>query len=298
MTLVVTLYVLFVLFGSGLASFLAPVEEGRRHRTGFILFAILSLAIPFVGASLSVIYAMAMRSVQHRIHEAEVEAIHLPPSTRDFRLRPSTATPGGIAARLRGSRDPKQKVEALSQVMSSRFIDQYDLLRSALKDEVEEVRLLSYAALDQREQENTELLIDLQRRIDEMPASAILKRLQGYRAWIRWNIDHSISQDLAEPVVYSERHEAEREMVHSVEEDPSLLSALRYLERGQAQKAHSALDQALHEKVAGSIVCPHLAAARYIQGDLEGVRKAYRHYPELTLSTRYGPSYRYWTLAE
>lgn len=294
MMAVAALYFLFFLFGTVLASFLAPIEEGKRCLTGFILFGILSLAIPFMGALLAVIYAMALRSVRHRIHEAEVEAIHLPPPVRDLRLRPSTATPGGIAARLYGSRDPKQRVDALSQVMSSRFIDQYRLLRSALKDEAEEVRLLSYAALDQREQENTELLIDLQRRIDEKPAFALLTRLQGYLAWLRWNIDHSVSQELAEPDVHTDGHEVERNRVRCDEEEPSLLCALRCLERGQAQKARSALDQALHEGVAGSIVSPHLAAVHYIQGDLEGLRKAYQHYPELTLSTRYGPSYRYW----
>jgi hypothetical protein len=288
--------ILLSLLATALASLLVPVVDRKGRRLAVALFFPLAVALPFIGALLALVYALALRSVAHRVRDAEGEAIRVPPPARDFRLRPSPVAPGAITARLQGARDTQQRVEALSQIMSSRFAEQLRLLRSALRDEAEEVRLLAYAALDQREQENTEMLVDLQRRIAAQPMGPLSRRLREYLAWLRWNIEHSVSQELAEPDVRLDDvraadRSAEKE---NLQEAPPLLLGLRALEGGQPDAALTYFDAAQQEGVDAAILAPHRAAAQYLRRDLRAVREVYRRHPELSVSPRYGSSYRFW----
>ncbi|WP_348550133.1 hypothetical protein [Acidithiobacillus sp.] len=288
--------ILLALLASFLASFLVPVIDRKGRRLAAALFFLLAVALPLIGALLALVYALALRSVAHRVRDAEVEPIRVPPPARDFRLRPSPVAPGAITARLQGARDSQQRVEALSQIMSSRFAEQLRLLRSALRDEAEEVRLLAYAALDQREQENTEMLVDLQRRIAEQPTGPLSRRLREYLAWLRWNIEHSVSQELAEPQVRrDEVRAADRPMgLENAQEAPPLLQGLRALERGWPDDALVYFDAAQKQGVDPAILAPHRAAAHFLRRDFRALQDVYRRHPELSVSPRYGSSYRFW----
>jgi hypothetical protein len=279
-----------------LASALVPVSDRRARYLAVVLFTLLSIVLPLIGALLSLVYALSLRSVAHRIHEADVEPIHLPPPARDFRLRPSKMNPGAIAARLQNSRDSAQRVEALSQIMSARSIEPLRLLRGALRDEAEEVRLLAYAALDRREQDNTEMLIALRKKIAETPSGPLSRRLTEYLAWLRWNIDHSVSRELAEPAVHLEQFSASLPLAETDvrEEDPPLLLGLQALENGMPGQALEHFDRARELGVEGSVLAPRRAAAHYLRRDLRALRAEYEAYPEILLSPRYGPSFRFW----
>ena len=280
------------------ASLLTPVAPGARRVFSTVLYLVMALAMPFIGAILIVAYAAALRSVHRKIDRAEVEPIHVPPAARDFRLQLSAAAPGGIAGRLAGSRDPRQRVAALSQIASSRFFDQYRLLRAALKDEAEEVRLLAYAALDQREHENTELLISLRRQIDAARGTRLVQRLRGYHAWLQWSIDHSISREMADPRARAQGNAGAPAPGAGRDDDQNgtlpLLAGLRHLETGDSAQAVAALLDARRRGVGDAIVAPYLAAAYYADHDIPALRRLYADHPELVLSSRYGPSHRFW----
>jgi hypothetical protein len=277
---------------------LTPIAAGERTVFATVLYLAVALTMPFIGSILILAYAATLRSVRGRIDRADVEPIQLPPAVRDLRLQPSPAAPGGIAGRLAGSRDPRQRVAALSQIVSSRFFDQYRLLRAALKDEAEEVRLLAYAALDQREHENTELLISLRRQIDAARDTRLLQRLRGYHAWLQWSIDHSISREMADPRVRSQAS-AGAPAPHAGQDDADnatlpLLAGLHHLEAGDSAPAVAALLDARRRGVGEAIVAPYLAAAYYAERDIPALRRIYAEHPELVLSPRYGPSHRFW----
>ncbi|WP_308390002.1 hypothetical protein [Acidithiobacillus sp. AMEEHan] len=296
MILVAILYFFVALAASLGASVIAPRERALRGwLPAWLLFLLLSVFLPFLGAVLAVSYAIALRSVRHRIHVAAVEPILVPAPARDLRLRISVASEGAVAGRLRGSRNLGQRVEALSQIVSSRFAEQTRLLRSALRDEAEEIRLLAYAALDQREQENTELLLDLQQDIEHSSSPRLRQRLQEYLAWLRWNIDHTDSRELADPLLRKE--EAKPELGfddQAVEPAPAMLRGLRALEIGAAGQALELFRQAEQANVAPSVLAPYRAAALYLQRDIQGLQSVYADHPEMALSPRYAASYRFW----
>ncbi len=293
-------YLFFSLLGMVLASWLVPVITRKDYGLAIVLFAGLCLTLPIAGSLLAVAYALALRSVEHRAQEADIEPILLPSPARDFRLRFSTAAPGAIAARLRGSKDPQQRVEALSLVMGSRFFDQYQMLRSALRDEFEEVRLLAYAALDQREQENTEMLLELQQRIQNHPGKQA-PRFREYLAWLRWNMEHSRSREIADPqtgLLEAKLADVSEERSASLEPEPPLLLGLRALEAGRAKEALQFFAKAQDIGVDAAILAPHQAAAHYLCRDLRALREIYHRHPELSISSRYGLSYAFWQLRD
>nr|ATZ76382.1 putative inner membrane exopolysaccharide export protein PelE [uncultured Acidithrix sp.] len=277
---------------------LTPFVAGERRMFATVLYLVVALAMPFIGVVLIIAYAATLRRVHRKIDRAEVEPVQLPPAVRDFRLQPSAAAPGGIAGRLAGSRDPEQRVAALSQIVSSRFFDQYRLLRAALKDEAEEVRLLAYAALDQREHENTELLISLRRQIDAARGTRLVQRLRGYHAWLQWSIDHSISREMADPRARAQGNAGAPAPGAGRDDDQNgtlpLLAGLRHLETGDSAQAVAALLDARRRGVGDAIVAPYLAAAYYADHDIPALRRLYADHPELVLSSRYGPSHRFW----
>ncbi len=282
------------------AAILVPVADRKDRGLAVLLFGLLCLALPLVGAALTLAYAVTLRSIAHRMGEAETEPIVVPPPVRDFRLRPTQVAPGAIAARLQGAEDSQQRLGALSLITSSRFAEQLRLLRHALQDEAEEVRLLAYAALDQREQENTEILIDLQRQIARCPPGPVSQRLRDYLAWLHWNIDHSVSQELADPRVLLTESDVPRRSENTAVsgEEPLFLLGLRALEGAHASAAIECFDAAQQKGVDSVILAAHRAAAYFLLGDLQALRETYQRHPEILISPRYGASCGFWLGAE
>ncbi|WP_215863227.1 hypothetical protein [Acidithiobacillus concretivorus] len=262
-----------------------------------LLFVIIASVIPLFGPVVILVYAIFLRTVAWQLHEPELEPIKLPPVMRDVRLTTSTVAPGSVAARLRHSRDPRQRLAAVSQIAESQFFNQSQLLRGALSDDAEEVRLLAYAALDRREQENTELLIHLNAQQTHAHEARTLRRIQDSRQWLYWNIHHSEAREMAMPSSAGASTKWEPDYTTMDHDSPSmkLLMGLHLLETGKVDKAISEMKNAEAKKIASSIVAPHIASAYFQSRNIEKIFDIYRAHPELKLSPRYGPSFSFWT---
>ncbi len=296
-------YLLYWLAGTAAAYFICPAGAGGKKRFAGLTLAVIATAIPFFGPVLSVAYAAALRSNWHRVMEPDLEEIKLPEHARDSRLIPSSLAAGSATARLRGSRDPRQKMEVLSRITDSRIADQHQILRSALSDSAEEVRLLAYAALDRREEENAGLVMKLERQMRSAVSPVLQDRLKQYRRWLDWNIAHAVSKDLAEPepghAVASTQIGAttERDTPADAGQETvpvNLLDGLQSLEQGDAQSAISHLTLALDAGVAGPVVAPPLAAAYFLERKYDKIVEVYQKYPELAFSPHYSGSFGLW----
>ncbi len=282
-----------------LTSYLIVAKTGQTvdKRFPLLLFVIIASVIPLFGPVVILVYAIFLRSVAWRLHEPELEPVKLPPVMRDIRLTTSTVAPGSVAARLRHSRDPRQRLAAVSQIAESQFFNQSQLLRGALSDEAEEVRLLAYAALDRREQENTELLIHLNAQQTHAHEAGTLRRIQDSRQWLYWNIHHTEAREMATPSSAGAPTKWEPDYANMDHDSPSmkLLMGLHLLETGKVDKAISEMKSAEAKKIASSIVAPHLASAYFRSRNVDKMFDIYRAHPELKLSPRYGPSFSFWT---
>ncbi|MBE7563173.1 hypothetical protein H7F10_09485 [Acidithiobacillus sp. HP-6] len=282
-----------------LTSYLIVAKTGQTvdKRFPLLLFVIIASVIPLFGPAVILVYAIFLRSVAWRLHEPELEPVKLPPVMRDIRLTTSTVAPGSVAARLRHSRDPRQRLAAVSQIAESQFFNQSQLLRGALSDEAEEVRLLAYAALDRREQENTELLIHLNAQQTHAHEAGTLRRIQDSRQWLYWNIHHTEAREMATPSSAGAPTKWEPDYANMDHDSPSmkLLMGLHLLETGKVDKAISEMKNAEAKKIASSIVAPHLASAYFRSRNIDKMFDIYRAHPELKLSPRYGPSFSFWT---
>ncbi len=298
-------YFLYWLVGIASAYLICPAgAEGKKGFAGLML-AIIATAIPFFGPVVSVVYAFVLRGIQHRAMEPDLENITVPEHARDSRLVQSSATAGSATARLKGSRDPRRRMEVLTHISDSRLAAQHQILRSALSDSAEEVRLLAYAALDRREEENAGLVMKLEQQMQTAESPEMLGRLRQYRRWLDWNIAHAVSRDTAEPETgrpAAEIHPAaspgkEVPQTAAGQEIPSmsLLQGLESLEKGEAQAAIMHLERAMEAGVAAPIIAPPLAAAYFLVRRYDKIMDVYQHVPELALSPRYAASAGLWT---
>ncbi len=282
--------------------FILPRSRTGAHKNSAIIIAIIiATVIPLFGPLITLIYTIFLRSVLARVYEPDIQAIELPALMRDVRLSASTAAPGSISARLRYSKDPRQRLEAISQIAESQFFEQYELLRNALSDDVEEVRLLAYAALDRREQENAELLMHLDTQLKIAHQPTMRRRLQDYRQWLDWNISHSVSRDVAEPRVEfksTQKTNSDSSGENDNSASMDLLRGLQLLEADEPEAALASLKRAENRRIARPITAPPLAAAYFKTGSIENIRAIYLASPELQLSPRYGYSMLYWTGAK
>ncbi|PKY12205.1 hypothetical protein B1757_00205 [Acidithiobacillus marinus] len=285
-------WLLLVLF-----SFLViPKSEAAQQKLfSFSLIVIIATTIPLFGPVIVFVYAFFLRSILRQAHAPIVEKIQLPAVMRDARLTLSTIAPGSVSARLRHSRDPRQRLEAISQIADSQFYSQSQLLRGALSDDAEEVRLLAYAALDRREQENTELLINLNKQIKLTRNSKTLIRMQDYKQWIYWNIRHSAVQEITTAASPSStKRSVDTTRIYHQSPSMKMLQGLDALQLGEVDEAITHLQDAEKSNIAGSTIAPYLAAAYFKKKNMDKLREIYRKYPEIYLSSRYGPSISYW----
>ncbi|WP_215842481.1 HEAT repeat domain-containing protein [Acidithiobacillus montserratensis] len=293
---VVLIYSLYWLLLILFSLFIIPKSEKVMQKLySSFLIIIMATIIPLFGPFVVFVYAVFLRSILRQVHEPNVEKIQIPSIMRDARLTMSTAAPGSIAARLRHARNPRQRLEAISQIADSQFSSQSQLLRGALSDDAEEVRLLAYAALDRREQENTELLIHLNKQMKLVNEPKILKRIQDSRYWLYWSISHSEAHETTSDTTPSfSKWEPEFLNISHDSASMKMLFGLYLLQVNKIDEAITSLKAAENSNIAGAVIAPYLASAYFYKRDLKKIREIYRQHSELRLSPRYGPSMSYW----
>ncbi|MBU2755312.1 hypothetical protein HFU84_12455 [Acidithiobacillus sp. CV18-2] len=112
---------------------------------------------------------------------------------------------------------------------------------------------------------------------------------------MHWNIEHTDSRELADPVLRKEETKPELGPDdQAVEQAPAMLRGLRALEMGAVGQAMELFQQAEQANVASSVLAPYRAAALYRQRDVRRLQMLYRKHPEVLLSPRYSASYRFW----
>ncbi|MGK7346448.1 MAG: hypothetical protein ACNS63_11650 [Candidatus Nitrospinota bacterium M3_3B_026] len=133
---------------------ITPKRYSERRGAGFLLFFSLAFFMPFLGAlgvAAGVMTAFHFPKKQKTRYWRSVGAPELPYSP--IRVSPTPEYgEGGVAAILRNTRDSAKKIKAV--MAADRMRDErmaVSILRQALKDSDDDVRLLAYSSLSRRE---------------------------------------------------------------------------------------------------------------------------------------------------
>lgn len=264
--------------------------------------AVLVLALPVVGAA--VLAFVAWPSWRRRPENASAALVEvaLPDGSEEIDDTPLDAAPRARSIRelLRDTESPDERVRA---VMTLRHMDArraVPLLRLAFSHENEDVRLLAFGILEQREKRLRARIEQNQSRLAGAGSEAGARPARWHRRLARdhWELVYGgfVSGDL-EPVVLAQaRDHAQAALVREPDAKMAVLLARIYLRRRQPEAAQAYLEQARRAGLPAASAAPLLAEAAFqrrrfgeIAAILRGVERAELRRPELE------PVAEYWT---
>ncbi|MBI2779152.1 MAG: hypothetical protein HYX62_05120 [Gammaproteobacteria bacterium] len=260
---------------------LLPTPYREPRSTGLLCLFSIGFFIPFLGALGLFTTTLLALYLPKRTRIAPWEVTQFP----DLPYRPLVISPqplygeGGLAAVLRHAADPDKRHQAVMATRHMRDQEAIPILRLALKDAVDDVRLLAYSMLSGKEQV-------INARIKEQ-----LSRLQQEAdAALRTQLHHHIAQDywelaylgLAEGEVLIHVLNTAREHVEAALElrtDAPGLHFLRgriLLHQGHIKGARDAFTKAQSVGLPAVEVLPYLAEVAFRERRFQDVRAALR----------------------
>jgi hypothetical protein len=179
---------------------------------------------------------------------------------------------------LRHSEDPALRLKA---VMASRQMPDrlaIPILDIALKDQVDDVRLLAYSMLDGKERVIFDRIKDLSRKLDDLGEGA-----RRERAFIRlrlaqeyWELAYlglAHGKVLLHVLSQAEEHLQAVLEIDAADAGALLLLGRVHLKRGETVEAAARLRQARDAGMPGEVVAPYLAEVAFLSRDFDGVRR-------------------------
>jgi hypothetical protein len=263
--------------------------------------ALLMLALPAVGAAILAFVAWPSWTRKFPSRAAGVIEVSLPDGSIESE-DPTSVEPAPqrrpIRQLLREADSPEQRVHA---VMTLRHMDArraVPLLREAFSHESEDVRLLAFGILEQREKRLRSRIKLSESRLLGTPPLELAARQHRLLARDHWELVYSgfVSGDL-EPVVLRKASEhATTALAHEADASMAVLLARIHLRQKQPEQAWAWLERADRGGLGRASSAPLFAEAAFqmrrfddIPAILRGVRRAELRRPELE------PVAEFWT---
>lgn len=248
--------------------------RGAPLRAGSFLFT-LQFAVPFLGSLgvfTGVLLALYLPRSSREIPWQEIALPELPYQPVDMD-RQIIYSEGGLRQVLRDAATPDKRLEALLATRQMSGPEAVEILREALRDPVDDVRLLAYSMLEQKEKRLVTEAGRLQTALQgkrESDWETLSRRL----AQIWWEIAYlGLAQgSLRLHYLHSARGVLQAMVVeHSRHNDWRLLGRVE-LALGDTALAEQAFEAALTEGASAHVVYPYMAEVAFLRRDFDKVR--------------------------
>ncbi|WP_241264497.1 tetratricopeptide repeat protein [Marinobacter daepoensis] len=264
-----------LVFTLALLVFMPARYRQQRWLPAIFLFS-LQFAIPLVGSLgvfAGILLALYLPRSSRELPWQQVPIPELPyrPTDMDNQV---VYTEGGLRQVLREANDPAKRLKALlaSRQMSGR--EGVNILREALKDPVDDVRLLAYSMLEQREkalvQEAERLQTQLAQTTEPKPVKQMNRRLA--QTW--WETAYlGLAQGSLRQYYLEKSRELLIKLVATYDEpaDWQLLGRVE-LALGKPDQARDAFEVAIDNGARQEHILPYLAEIAFLDQDYQRVR--------------------------
>lgn len=255
---------------------LLPERYRGQPVTSILFLFLLQFAVPFIGSvgvALGILLALYLPRSQREVPWQSIEIPELPfrPVEMENQLLYSE---GGLRQVLREAQDPDKRLTALmaSKQMAER--DAVALLREALTDKVDDVRLLAYSMLEEKEKKLARRANQLQQGLARAEQSQIVQ-MERRLAQVWWEMAYlGLAQGGLKTYYLQNTRTIPRRLVErrSHPNDWRLLGRTA-LALGESAEAKTAFHESLTAGAPVELVCPYLAEVAFIERDFDRVRR-------------------------
>ncbi|MGO4999556.1 hypothetical protein [Oceanisphaera sp. W20_SRM_FM3] len=253
-----------------------------------LLFSLLLPVVGIVGMACSILLAGYFPKLQQQYQWQSIEALALPPSSRDLMTQTQFGT-GSLRNILLYHDSPEQRCQAVSAISLLPRQQSVPLLQLALKDVSDDTRLLAYAALETIENSINEQISRCQQRYEQLLADTEHGSILAVTPSQAHTTAHDLAYDIAQhywELCYLgiaegilKKHyltQAEQYLRRSLADTRrgayGLLLGRVLLAQRRAEEALPYLTHALEQGLRLDLVLPYLAEAAYLAKDYGQVR--------------------------
>ncbi|WP_278368117.1 HEAT repeat domain-containing protein [Marinobacter salarius] len=249
--------------------------RGQPITTGVFLFT-LQFAIPFIGSVglvLGILLALYLPRSSRDIPWQEVDIPELPFQPIDMDLQ-VVYSQGGLRQVLREAISTDKRLKALMATRQMNDRDAIEILREALKDPSDDVRLLAYSMLEQKEKTLAQRAGTLQQSLqsaDDLGSVSLQRRL----AQVWWEMAYlGLAQGGLRQYYLDSAGKLLRRLVvrRSQHNDWRLLGRVE-LALGNIDNAEEAFRSALAGGSSPELIMPYLGEVAYLRRDFAQVRQ-------------------------
>lgn len=249
--------------------------RGQPITTGVFLFT-LQFAIPFIGSVglvLGMLLALYLPRSSRDIPWQEVDIPELPFQPIDMDLQ-VVYSQGGLRQVLREAISTDKRLKALMATRQMNDRDAIEILREALKDPSDDVRLLAYSMLEQKEKTLAQRAGTLQQSLqnaDDLTSVSLQRRL----AQVWWEMAYlGLAQGGLRHYYLDSAGKLLRRLVarRSQHNDWRLLGRVE-LALGNIDNAEEAFRSALAGGSSPELIMPYLGEVAYLRRDFAQVRQ-------------------------
>lgn len=244
------------------------------RRAALFLFS-LQFGIPFIGSigvALGVLLALYLPRSEREVPWQEIAIPELPYRPIDMSLQ-MVYSQGGLRQILREAGDPDKRLKALLATRQMQDREAVEILREALKDKVDDVRLLAYSMLEQKEKTLTHRANRLQQALTEASEEQTM-RLQRRLAQIWWEMGYLGLAQGGLRIHYLKNAEnmLQRLVTRRPQHNDWRLLGRVELELGNLDTARGAFTAALENGAPEDLIRPYLAEVAFRERNFDQVR--------------------------
>lgn len=284
------------LLSLALLPFLPRRYRGQPVFAGLFLFS-LQFAIPFIGSLgvlVGILLALYLPRSTREVPWQEVDIPELPFRPIDMNLQ-TIYSQGGLRQVLREASNPDKRLKALMATRQMADREAVDILREALKDPADDVRLLAYSMLEQKEKTLTQRASLVQQALKQSAKSEI-PGLKRRLAQVWWEMAYlglaqgglrnyylNNAADMLEGIILQSPKHSDWRLMGRVE-----------LARGNLDAAEKAFKRASASGAPPEAILPYLAELAFLRRDFAAVREHLRACPREQLHPANRPLLEAW----
>ncbi|MDX1635066.1 MAG: HEAT repeat domain-containing protein [Marinobacter sp.] len=249
--------------------------RGQPLMAGLFLFSV-QFAIPFLGSLgvlVGILLALYLPRSQREIPWQEIDIPELPFRPLDLNQQ-VIYSQGGLRQVLREAGDADKRLQALMATRQMPDRDAVDILREALKDPADDVRLLAYSMLEQKEKTLTQRASLVQQALEQGSDKETLS-LRRRLAQVWWEMAYlGLAQGGLRTYYLNNAATALTDIIRQRPHhgDWRLLGRVE-LARDNLEAAEQAFQQAQANGSPPEVILPYLAELAFLRRDFDRVRE-------------------------